>query len=116
MTVSGAVTSTAPPAVRIEPVGDGLPDAIGLVRRQELVDEHAQVWLPGEDLERLRRVARRDHDLEEDRCQGLGHRPIDLAREGHHTAERADRVGLQRPVQALRATTAARRHHTGWCA
>ena len=116
VTMSGVVTRTAPPAVRIEPIGEAAAGRDGVVGRQALVDEHAQVRLLRQDLERLPGVGGRDDDLEEDRGERLGHRSVDLARQRHDAAEGADRVRLERRAPTRRAASPARRRRTGSCA
>ncbi len=75
---------------------EGIHGATGSVNAQVRVHDKPQVRLGGEDGQRVGLEGGRDDDLEEDRGQGSGGRPIHGAGERHHTAERRDGIAGQR--------------------
>ena len=108
--VSGAVTRTAPPAVRIAPSGSGAGGGVAI----EGSSTRRQVRLRGEDLPGGRPERRRDDHLEEDAREAVGGRIVDLVGERHHPAERRDRVAgecrLPRPDERRAFRSSARVH------
>ena len=91
---SGAPTRIAPPALRMRADRARSCPAIDVVG-EGLVDDDPEVRLRGQDRQGLGGVGRRDDDLEEDRDERLGDRPVDLAGEGDDATEGADRVGFE---------------------
>ena len=105
---SGVVTRTAPPAVRIEPVGSGgLAGASSSASASSRSD--AQVRLGREDLEGVGVEGGRDDDLEEDRDEALRGRAVDRPGQRDDPTEGADRVGLERGVPGVGERRALRR-------
>ena len=96
---SGAVTSTPPPATRMEPSGSGA-GAASAGAKDRVLEERAGSS-SGQDRERLRRVGRSHDHFEEDRGQPLGRGGVHFAGQRHDAAVRGDRVAGERRLPRL---------------